>query len=72
MDALEAWAAGEAARIMVGLFGVAGVLMAVAIPPSLALGSGPERRRDEAEAGDRRRRIPGTRDGDESEPTFAL
>jgi hypothetical protein len=72
VDALEAWAAGEAARIMVGLFGVAGVLMAVAIPPSLALGSGPERRRDEAEAGGRRRRIPGTRDGDESEPTFAL
>jgi MFS family permease len=37
VEALEAWAAGEAARIMVGIFLVAGVVTAVAIPPSLVL-----------------------------------
>ncbi|HEX5828407.1 MAG TPA: MFS transporter [Candidatus Limnocylindrales bacterium] len=38
VEALEAWAAGEAARIMVGVFLVAGVVTAVAVPPSLLLG----------------------------------
>jgi len=37
VEALEQWAAGEAARIMVGIFLVAGAVTAVAIPPSLLL-----------------------------------
>ncbi len=49
VEALEAWAANEAARIMVGVFLVAAVVTAAAVPPSLLL--------------DRRRRMlapPGT------------
>ncbi len=38
VEALEQWAAGEAARIMVGIFLVAAVVTAAAIPPSLLLG----------------------------------
>ncbi len=38
--ALERWAAGEAARVMVGVFLVAGVVTLVALPPGLALGAG--------------------------------
>jgi len=37
VEALEAWAAGEAARIMVGIFLVAAVVTALAIPPALLL-----------------------------------
>ena len=37
VEALEAWAAGEAARIMVGVFLVAAVVTAAAVPPSLLL-----------------------------------
>ena len=37
VEALEAWAAGEAARIMVGVFLVAAVVTAVAVPPSILL-----------------------------------
>ena len=37
VEALEAWAAGEAARIMVGIFLVAAVVTAAAVPPSLLL-----------------------------------
>ncbi len=37
VEALESWAAGEAARIMVGVFLVAAVVTAAAIPPSLLL-----------------------------------
>jgi MFS family permease len=37
VEALERWAAGEAARIMVGVFLVAAVVTAVAIPPALML-----------------------------------
>lgn len=72
VDALESWAAGEAARIMVGLFLVAGALTLIAIPPALALGSRPETgqgvRVREVRA------VPGRggRDGEGSEPTFAL
>ena len=40
VDALEEWASREAAAIMVGLFVVAAVVTAVAIPPALALGGG--------------------------------
>ena len=38
VEALEQWAAGEAARIMVGIFLVAAIVTAAAIPPSLLLG----------------------------------
>jgi MFS family permease len=38
VEALEAWAAREAATILVGFFLVAGVVTVVAIPPGLALG----------------------------------
>jgi MFS family permease len=38
VEALEAWAAREAANILVGFFLVAGVVTVVAIPPGLALG----------------------------------
>jgi MFS family permease len=37
IEALETWAAGEAAEIMVGVFLVAAVVTALAIPPSLLL-----------------------------------
>lgn len=37
VEALEAWAAGEAARIMVGVFLVAAAVTAAAVPPSLLL-----------------------------------
>jgi MFS family permease len=37
VEALEAWAAGEAARIMVGIFLVAGFVTAIAAPPALLL-----------------------------------
>jgi MFS family permease len=41
VDALEAWAAGEAQEIIGGLFLVAAGLMVVAVPPALALGGRP-------------------------------
>jgi MFS family permease len=37
VEALESWAASEAARIMVGIFLVAGAVTAIAVPPSLVL-----------------------------------
>jgi hypothetical protein len=40
VQALETWASGEAARILVGVFLVAAVVMAAAVVPSLALGRG--------------------------------
>jgi MFS family permease len=46
VEALEAWAAGEAARIMVGIFLVAAGVTAIAVPPALLL--------------DRRRRMLGS------------
>jgi MFS family permease len=45
VGALETWASGEAARIMVGLFLVAAVLVLVSIGPGLALGARSSRRR---------------------------
>jgi len=50
VDALEAWASREAARIMVGLFIVAAGVTAVAIPPSLVLGGRPRMLTDEPTA----------------------
>jgi MFS family permease len=44
VEALEQWAASEAAQIMVGIFLVAAVVTAAAIPPSILLG---RRRRSE-------------------------
>jgi MFS family permease len=41
VQALESWAAGEAASVMVGLFVIAGVVTVVAIPAALALGIRP-------------------------------
>lgn len=38
VNALEAWASGEASRILVGMFLAAGIVTVVAIPPGLALG----------------------------------
>jgi MFS family permease len=74
VQALEIWAAGEAGRIIAGLFLVAGAIVLIAIPPSLALGG--------RRSGARVRPDPdsmmagasgGGRDGqDEPEPTFAL
>ena len=45
VGALETWASGEAARIMVALFLVAAVIVVIAIPAGLALGGGATRRR---------------------------
>ena len=56
VDALEAWAAGKASEILVGLFVVAGVVTVVAIPPGLALGG-----RADAYAGGRSRRASRSR-----------
>jgi hypothetical protein len=38
VNALEQWASGEAARILVGVFLIAAAIMAVAILPALAMG----------------------------------
>ncbi len=51
VGALETWAAGEAARIMVGLFLVAAALVVAAIPAGLALGSPATGRRPDAASG---------------------
>ena len=45
VEALEAWAAGEAARIMVGVFLVAAAVTLAAVPPSLLLDRARARRR---------------------------
>ena len=45
VEALEAWAAGEAARIMVGVFMVAAAVTLAAVPPSLLLDRARARRR---------------------------
>jgi len=39
VEALEAWRAGEAATIMVGIFLAAAVVSAIAVPPALAMGA---------------------------------
>jgi MFS family permease len=50
VEALEAWAATEAAAVMVGVFLVAGIVTLVAVPPALALD---RRRRTLAPSGTR-------------------
>jgi hypothetical protein len=78
VDALEAWAAEMAARTMVGLFLVAALVTAAAIPPGLALGARPRMLRGET-AGGGAPAAAGGPDGDgagsgpdEPAPTFAL
>ena len=61
VEALEAWAANEAARIMVGVFLVAAVVTAAAVPPSLLLD---RRRRMLAPAGDTTASATGALDAD--------
>lgn len=79
VGALETWAAEQAAETMVGLFLVAALVTAVAVPPGLALGSRPGMLREEPAArfgttaaggADDDGERPGP-DG-EAEPTLAL
>ncbi len=71
VEALETWAAGEGARIMVGIFLVAAVLSAAAVPPALAMGQRTAEHPDPA--GEHRRGGPLETDGtDDAEPTLAL
>jgi MFS family permease len=73
VEALESWAASEAARIMVGIFLVAAGLTVAAAPAALAMG---ERTRHEAAGstadGADTQDEPGGDGGDDAEPTFAL
>ncbi len=81
VDALESWAAGEAARILVGLFLVAGVVTLVAIPPGLLLGGRAGMLADgtsgrppirPTEASDAAEEGPPVDGGDDAEPSLAL
>lgn len=69
VEALERWAAGEAARIMVGIVVVAAALTLVAVVPALAL----ERsRRMLAASQPGTETLDGAQRGDPGEPTLAL
>jgi MFS family permease len=78
VGALETWAAEQAAETMVGLFLVAAIVTAVAIPPGLALGARPRMLREEPAA--RAAAAAGGADGDgpgagrdgAGEPSLAL
>jgi MFS family permease len=74
VEALEAWAANEATRIMVGIFVVAAGLMVVAVPAALALGPRPGMLRDVDAAGtEAASGRPGDREEpDDIQPTVAL
>jgi hypothetical protein len=73
VEALERWAAGEAARIMVGVVGVAAVLTLIAIIPALALDRGrrmlPE---GEPDGSGTERSADGRRGPDGTDPSLAL
>ncbi len=78
VEALEQWAASEAARVMVGIFLVAGLVTLVAVPPGLALGT---RRMLARERGPRLAAATGARDdgptddagdAEDTEPSLAL
>lgn len=75
VDALEAWAAERAAETMVGLFLVAAVVTAAAVPPGLALGARPRMLRVEPAADEARAAGGGGGDGPDpeadAEPTLA-
>lgn len=79
VEALEQWAASEAARVMVGIFLVAGAVTLVAVPPGLALGT--RRRMLAREHGPRPTAAGGVgddgptddaADADDAEPSLAL
>jgi MFS family permease len=75
VDALETWAAGEAAGILVGLFVAAGIVTIVAVPPGLALGGAGRTRMLADDRGEQplAAGIPRELDGlDERRPTIAL
>jgi MFS family permease len=73
VDALEAWAAGKASEILVGLFVVAGVVTIVAIPPGLALARGARMLADDRGEQPLAGGNPLEADGrDERRPTIAL
>ena len=77
VEALERWAAGEAARIMVGIVGIAAVLTLVAVPPGLLLDRGRRMlgRAPATAAGEGERSADGRggrRDDDLESPTLAL
>ena len=69
VEALERWAAGEAARIMVGIVVVAAILTLIAIVPALALERG-RRMLATSEAGTEG--VDGAQRGTPGEPTVAL
>jgi MFS family permease len=76
VNALEAWAAAEASRILVGMFAVAGIVTVIAIPSGLALGARTRRltaepARDGATIGAGEGRTDGD-DGENLEPSIAL
>jgi hypothetical protein len=75
VQALETWAAGEGARIMVGIFLVAAGLTVVAVPPALAMGGRTRMLtgagRPSTAAGSRAGRL-GADGPDDIEPTLAL
>jgi MFS family permease len=71
VEALETWAAGEGARIMVGIFLVAAGLSVAAVPPALAMGGPRATIAPVAPDGVARRKVEA--DGaDDVEPTLAL
>jgi MFS family permease len=77
VNALEAWAAREAAGILVGMFLVAGIVTVIAIPPGLALGRRTrrltaERTATDAVAGDGTGGVDGRDGRDEPSPTTVL
>jgi hypothetical protein len=76
--ALEAWAAGEAAQVLGGIFLAAAIVMLVALPPALAMGRRARILTSLRSTGDRRREAQGVAmeeaggDDDRVEPTLAL
>jgi MFS family permease len=68
VQALESWASGEAAKILVGIFLVAAAVMAVALVPALALGRGAAADRSGSPA----ERASDAEEGSDARPSFAL
>lgn len=76
VNALEAWAAGEASTILVGMFLAAAIVTIIAIPPGLALERARRLTPERAAAGlgppGARGGTDGPDGGDELEPTIAV
>jgi MFS family permease len=72
VQALEAWAAGEAARILGGVFLVGAVVTLLAVPAALAMGRRPRILSDETEPGAARAIEEATGDERTRRPTIAL